>query len=100
MSQSPTAPLRVDFPPVANRDDMPMANGRNGWYYSIALSIFPIEAGRDLVRLEPYNSRDVIGRCTVELPLDERVLREVGEKLLQLADYAHAKAKQARPALG
>jgi hypothetical protein len=92
MNQSPTATLRVDYPHVANRDEMPMALGRNDWFNTIALCIMPMDhpqLTRKLVRLEPFNSRGNIGRCAIELPLDARVLREIGEKLLELADYAH-----------
>ncbi len=85
MTTNPTASLTVDFPPVANRDDMMDALGRNDWFRSIGLHILPMESQRR-IRLEPVNSRGNIGRCAIELPLDEKVLRAVAAKLLDLAD--------------
>lgn len=99
MTQSPTATLRVDYPLAANRDVMPMALGRNDWFKTIGLNIMTMDQlpGSQLVRLEPFNSRDLIGRCAIDVPLDERVLREIGEKFIQLADHVKATAAAAAP---
>lgn len=85
MNNHPTALQRVKYPHVANRDDGPEALGRNGWMKAIGLEVFDWQS-KQVVQLQPINSRGEPGRCVIELPLDKQTLRELAQKLLDIAD--------------
>lgn len=82
MNNTPTASLTVDFPRMANRDERLHSVGRNGYFVTSGLHISPQPKH---VLLRPINSRGAIGKCSVELPNDPKVLRAIATALADRA---------------
>ncbi|MCC5613140.1 hypothetical protein LC612_42310 [Nostoc sp. CHAB 5834] len=85
----------VDYKIAPNEQDGPVALGRNGVMAVKAIQLFVNKFVKKLT-LEPINSRGVVGRCSIEVPLNREVLYALAAKITEVADALPRNPEQDR----
>lgn len=75
----------VDYKIPSDAEEGPVALGRNGLMMVKAIQLF-VNKFVNKLTLEPINSRGIVGRCSIDVPLNREVLYALAARITEVAD--------------